>query len=564
MRTTDEAADEHQPFSFDDLVWIVADARIDGREDLVRTLNATGRDASLQRPDVELILHAYQVWGEACVEHLLGDFAFAIWDETKLRLFCARDHFGVKPFFYAQLGDCLVFSNTLNTVRLHPAVSDELNEQTIADFLLTGYNYENAATVFASILRLPAANTLVCTMNSLRMCNYWSLPVDGYIRYKRSGEYVEHFNELLYKAVADRIRNDCVAVSMSGGLDSTMIATATNNLLSADGQSNKLQAFTLVYDHLIPDRERHYSNLAAQSLGIPIHFLPLDNYGLYERWDRPELQASEPNDFPFSAFVFDYLSGMARHSRVRLTGEGGDSLLCPSESYFTRLLKNGRVDLLARYIGRHLWLHGQIPPLGFRSVVKRWLGRQQTWQWQYPVWFNQDFARQLNLRARLQQLEGEPPSIHPTRPEAYNQLNNGYWASYFEKWDPGMTRVPIEGRHPLFDPRLVEYLLAIPPIPWCVNKELFRVSMQGWLPDEIRYRKKSPLAGNAVYELLQQKGNEWVDNFSPTPMLEKFVDRRAIPKLVGEQDVNQLWLNIRPLGLNMWLQNFKLGDFNSN
>ena len=89
-------------------------------------------------PDSELILHAYAAWGEACVQHLRGDFAFAIWDARRKVLFCARDHFGVKPFYYAELDGVFIFSNTLDCVRLHPDVSGELNESAVADFLLFG------------------------------------------------------------------------------------------------------------------------------------------------------------------------------------------------------------------------------------------------------------------------------------------------------------------------------------------------------------------------------------------------------------------------------------------
>src|SRR5207344_3160791 len=109
--------------------------------------------------DVELILRAYLVWGEDFVEHLLGDFAFAIWDGPKQRLFCARDHLGVKPFFYAQVGQKLIFSSSLDCIRQHPAVSDRLNDLAIADFLLFDLNQDKATTSFADIQRVPPAHS---------------------------------------------------------------------------------------------------------------------------------------------------------------------------------------------------------------------------------------------------------------------------------------------------------------------------------------------------------------------------------------------------------------------
>jgi len=103
LRTTIEQAQEKQPLSLDSL-WITADARVDGRAELIEKLSGKGLEVSKNTPDAELLLKAYQVWGPDGVKHLLGDFAFAIWDGQKQRLFCARDHFGVKPFYYARVG----------------------------------------------------------------------------------------------------------------------------------------------------------------------------------------------------------------------------------------------------------------------------------------------------------------------------------------------------------------------------------------------------------------------------------------------------------------------------
>ena len=97
--TTFESRGERQPFTPDEDLWIVADARVDGRLELCRKLRSSGQDCRQGATDAELILHAYRAWGDECVRHLRGDFAFAIWDASRKRLLCARDHFGVKPFF---------------------------------------------------------------------------------------------------------------------------------------------------------------------------------------------------------------------------------------------------------------------------------------------------------------------------------------------------------------------------------------------------------------------------------------------------------------------------------
>ena len=128
LRTTRESENERQPLGLDGEVWITGDIRLDRRQELIDRLRASGRNLENDAPDVDLVFHAYRVCGEACLEQLSGDFAFAIWDCQHQRLFCARDQFGIVPFYYTEIGNGLIFSNHLNCLRLHPEVSDRLNE----------------------------------------------------------------------------------------------------------------------------------------------------------------------------------------------------------------------------------------------------------------------------------------------------------------------------------------------------------------------------------------------------------------------------------------------------
>ncbi|MGH9727001.1 MAG: asparagine synthetase B family protein, partial [Candidatus Acidiferrales bacterium] len=97
-----ESAHEHQPATIDGCTWVTADVRLDARRELVDALRSGGRDANLSNTDVQLLLQSYEVWGEGCVDHLLGDFAFAIWDARRQQIFCASDHFGIRPLYFAQ------------------------------------------------------------------------------------------------------------------------------------------------------------------------------------------------------------------------------------------------------------------------------------------------------------------------------------------------------------------------------------------------------------------------------------------------------------------------------
>ncbi len=272
LLTTADTANDEQPASLDGKFWITADARIDARAELIAQLHSTGSAVSLNDPDHQLILHAYRAWGPACVEHLLGDFCLAIWDGPQRRLFCARDHFGVKPFYYARVGGAFIFSNTLNCVRLHPDVSAKLNDRAIADFLLFDANQNMATTAFADIQRLPPAHTLECNGETISVRRYWTLPAPAEIKYKRQEEYVQHFNELFDLAVGDRLRTESASVLMSGGLDSSTVAASAQRIYARAGNTTGLHAYTDVYDQLIPHEERRYAGVVAKALRIPIHY----------------------------------------------------------------------------------------------------------------------------------------------------------------------------------------------------------------------------------------------------------------------------------------------------
>jgi asparagine synthase (glutamine-hydrolysing) len=556
LRTTPESQRETGPCTLDGAAWIAADARLDARAELIAAVQARGGDVSATATDPELILHAYGVWGESCLEHMLGDFSFALWDRRSRRLFCARDRFGVKPFFYALQGGCLTFSNTLDCVRLQPAVTDELNDRAIADFLLFDYNADLATTAFADIQRLPPAHSLTCSGTDLRLRRYWSLPACEPLEYKRRGDYVEQFRELLEVAVADRLRTDRAGVLMGGGLDSTTVAATAHAQLSRLSGRFDLRAYTQVYDRLIPHQERRFAGMVAEALRIPIHFLEADRYRLFERSSEPELRRPEPVQSPLLAAETDQLRQISQHSRVALTGYGGDpALACLLSSHARKRLRQRQFASLLREFAGFLMAEGRLSRLYLRSRLGRWMGMNR-WRSNYPVWLNEGLAQRLALPARWEQMNRSALPEGFVRPEAAEALLAPLWPALFEEYDPGVTGLPVEVRHPFFDQRLITYLLALPALPWCSDKELLRAATRGVLPDPVRLRPKSPLRGDPVAVLLARTDSAWVDRFEPAPALARYVVRSRIPAVAGEKDAWQLWVNLRPLSLNNWLQLF--------
>jgi len=127
------------------------------------------------------------------------------------------------------------------------------------------------------------------------------------------------------------------------------------------------------------------------------------------------------------------------------------------------------------------------------------------------------------------------------------------WPNLFEGYDAGVTGVPLEVRHPFFDLRLVDFLLALPALPWCSDKELLREAARGILPDAVRLRRKSPLLADPLVALLKRPESACVDSFEAVPELDRYVEQRLIPKVFGEKDPWSAWIHLRPLSLNSWL-----------
>jgi len=552
LRTTDESEHERQPFTLDGEVWIVADCRIDSRSELLERMGGTA--SLLLASDVELILRAYLQWGETCVGHLLGDFAFGIWDGRTRRLFCARDHMGIKPFYYAQVGPWLIFSNTLDCIRLHPNVSDKLNDLAIADFILFGVNQDNATTCFSDIRRLPPAHTITCAGSLLAIRRYWTLPVEEPVYYYRDQECIEHFRSLLNQAVSDRLRTRNVSVFMSGGLDSPALAATAKGLLNAPGA---VQAFTLVFDWLIPDSERQYADLMASHLGIPIHFFALDEDS---QWAIPGARTT-PEPIPDLSDPRPRLrchKQMSQHSRVALYGEGPDNALRYEwRSHLAWLASHKRWARLLLDLGKHVLAHKRLPllPTVPRILQQRRIRAGAFWTRDFPAWINPDLVERLHLRERwlAWSSESEAPSAHPVRPMGYSSLQIPAWQSLFEGFEPSYTGATLEVRHPYMDIRILSFLLRVPALPWCRSKFLLRQAMRGTAPEGVRRRPKVPLSKHPDYE---RAGLHGLPSVIPGPLLHGFAEPAHLPRNRPESMVN-FDVNIRFAALSHWLTEFQ-------
>jgi asparagine synthase (glutamine-hydrolysing) len=522
LRASAESGGERQPSTLGGGAWITADARIDGRDELARALRAHGRRVDASATDDQLILHAYGVWGEGCVEHLIGDFAFVIWDAVNRRLFCARDQFGVTPLYYATPPGGLVLSNALRSIRVHPAVSDELDERVIGDFLLRGRNMDVSATAFADIRALPPAHTLTWANDSARVRRYWNLPQeDELVRHQRSQDHVERFGTVFGQAVADRVRTEAIGTQLSGGLDSTSIAVTAHRVLKARGGPFDLRAYTVSFEWLIAEEERRYADQVAARIGLPVEYLVAEDYMTRAPDPAPRWVVPEPWGIVEQSQDYEVMRRASRFAPALLSGLGGDPLLA------TGLACAGwREVAWAAARGRHL------PRFGLRTAVRTRLAPPSAPT--VPDWINPAFARRIDLAARQEQIESLSRPA-PTR----DAMLSCFWVDVFRSAHEGAVGLPVKLVFPFFDLRLVQCVLETPRIPWRVDKRLLRETMRGALPEAVRMRPKTSLYRGTEgtdelhprYRLgSRAETRRWRKQLVSTPAMAEFVD---VPRLLA-------------------------------
>ena len=561
FRTLDESADAAQPLTLDGSVWIVGDVRLDDRAELVDRLRGAGCMADLSEPDLQLLLKTYTVWGDGCVERILGDFSFVLWDQERQRVFAARDHFGIRPLFYVDNDRILALSNTLECLRRHPAVDGGWDDLYLADALLFGWGQDPAASAFRQIRRLEAAHRLAWSDERLSREPYWELPCyTEPLRFRKPVEYVERFRDLLRTAVADRLRAPSVALELSGGVDSTCVAAAASDLCRTGQSAAFMHAWTLNSPQVLPhDREAEFAALAAGALGITHRIFNRDDYPLFhEKSGELVHPLSEPHDLTFLAGERDYGQAIRQHSRVLLTGHPGDGVLAGSPLHFQRLLIRGQW-------GRALWetvdyavSQGRLPPFGVRSRIKQYFGRQPAPP-EFPKWIRPDFAARLQLRDRWRQTHGwAPKPTNDLRQEAAQHLRYS-WGSILERYDASRFGVPIDVRHPLFDLRVVSFLLQIPPLPWLANKELIRQLWPASLPKEIRCRPKRPLQGDPLRGRLL-RGCVLPVKQAVAGVLANYIDLDQLPAISHEccsrYSSGICWMTARATSCGIWINQF--------
>jgi asparagine synthase (glutamine-hydrolysing) len=348
---------------------------------------------------------------------------------------------------------------------------------------------------------------------------------------------------------------------MSGGLDSTSVAAVAQQTAARSTSPLALRAYTLDYQPLFDDREGQLASAAAKFIGIPIEIQSGAFHLPFAGWNDHLPPMPEPCHDPFRHLYVTQNGQISQHARIVLNGYGGDGALTgQSWPYLRNLIRKRDFRALSKSFGRYVFEHGRIPPLrgGFRAAIKKKISPHDPTSG-YPTWIAPEFEKKMDLQERWHRLREPLDSTHPWYPKAHGILNGLFFSSILESEEPTWSGVPLVHRAPLLDIRLQRFLLRVPPVPLCINKELLRRALQGLLPKEVLRRVKTPFQGDQV--AMQMEKRLW----SPLPLApptgaihnfvawEKFIDR------IGAAAIYFPWADLRPVSLMHWLRPIETG-----
>jgi asparagine synthase (glutamine-hydrolysing) len=499
----------HQPIANeDDTVWIVFNGEIYNHAEIRLVLEAAGHRYKT-RSDTETIIHAYEQWGDACVEHLRGMFAFAIWDAAKRRLLLARDRLGVKPLYWAHAGERLLFGSEIKSILESRLIRAEADESRLPELLGTRY-LSGPETLFRGIHRLLPGHTLVFENGQVRINRYWDIPAgrtsDAGARLSER-DAVARFRELLREAVRIRLMADVpLGMFLSGGLDSSAIAALMAGLID-----RPLQTFSVAFKHRAFS-ELDYARQVSSAIRADAHEIVIDEQDFFGAMPRLIWHEDEPIAHPSSIPLYFVSELAGRHVKVVLTGEGADELLAGYGKY-PRALLNWRAATAYRMLPRPLrrFVAGQLVPR-LPAAVGRYASRSFVAMDRTPeAMFFDNFAG-IRLDGQRRLLSGRftgatlADAYGPSR--EYFDAPNGrstildrmlyadmktYLVELLMKQDQMSMAASIESRVPFLDHKLVEFAAALAPrlkLRGFTTKWILREAVKGVLPDAILSRPK--------------------------------------------------------------------------
>ena len=502
----------------DNSLWIVFNGEIFNYIELRSQLQSQGHIFRTSS-DTEVILHLFEEHGPDCLTRLNGQFAFAIWDATRRQLFLARDRLGVRPLFYTQVGNTLLFASEIKAILADQRVTAEL-DPVVVEQIFRFWAPSGSATVFREIFQLLPGHFLTADRHSLWVKQYWQQdfpPAEhfgtGVSNNDATEELAEELRSLLTDACRIRLRADVpVGAYLSGGLDSSIIASIVRRRTT-----NRLVTFSIAFSDQDFDESKCQKQMAAH-LGTEHHVLQTTYDQIGEAFPEVIWHTELPvmRTAPVPMFL---LSKLVRDTgfKVVLTGEGADEFLAgydifkenkirrfwarqPESNNRPLLLKKLYPDIggLAR---SHFDFLAAFFRLGLTDLASPWYSHAVRWHNNArTLRFFQEHVLQEKKESHLERLAANlPAAFNSWEPLARAQfLESSLFLSQYllsSQGDRMGMAHSIEGRFPFLDVRVVEFCNKLPPtlkLRCLDEKSLLKKAAQPFLPAEIRQRAKRP------------------------------------------------------------------------
>lgn len=563
LGVTPEAAHEQQPVSNElGTIRLVFDGRLDNRNELRDALRSAGR-ALRGTGDADLLLCAYETWGTDCVERLLGDFAFAIWDQPRRALICARDILGSRPLYVHQRGGLTVVASEVAPLMGHPSVRREPNEGFVAE-CLSGQIVHRSDTVWRDVSRLEPGHLLVAEDGRTSSRRYWQPDPRLEIRYQRDDEYGEHLAELLRAAIRPRLRTSGpLGVMLSGGLDSSSIVGALHQMDAVNG-FGPLRAYSIVDPGEEWDETPFIEAVAAKWPVQPRYVPPFLATPAHLSAEAVRVQDLPP--YPNGEMANTLLAAATDEGvRVLLTGLWSDEWFTGSFHYYADLLGGLRFKTLWQHLAAQpnrpdtfrprsmfrsmVW---PLVPPPVRRAVKWTLGRDAVAPWITPA-----LAKSVALADRLRPDAEQNPFPTHAKADSYAMAFSGGSIHASEAHERSVAHFGLDTRHPFGDRRVLEFGLALPEDQrWrgALTKYVLRSAAREWLPAEIRQRTTYGTASGVLCGIVRElvAGGLWQNSvmarrgWVDSAVLTRAFDQITALYVAGNERydelANRLWL----------------------
>jgi asparagine synthase (glutamine-hydrolysing) len=569
--------------SQDQSTWLIFNGEIYNFLELKRELEAS-KHTFTSRTDTEVLLQAYLQWGEDCLAHLEGMYAFAIWDARQRRLFCARDRLGIKPFYYAVASEHFLFASEIKALLSFPGLQAVADDENVLGFLVHGNCDYGERTAFRDVKALPAAHCLTLDLDTprLEVRRYWDLIPQPDSK-ASDAERIEGLRELLMETTRRHLISDVrIGSCLSGGLDSSTVVGVVGNIRRQHPEATtaigeRLHTFTSCWKYQEID-ERDYALAAARSVGADPHLVFPNPEGFWSHFE----DLAWHQDMPFSgaSYVAWCVMGAAREAGVKvlLDGQGGDEVFGGYAkfryAYLATLLRSGRLGRVVREIGATL-LQGDRYVLDIRggyrylpTCVRNFLRLDSVLKGALRANWDQVLSARSTPASRWWQNtssahNGESPGT-PLQRIQMDDILVDTLPQLLRMEDRFSMAFSLEARVPLLDHKLVEYGLSLPDHLKVNNgwsKFAVRQAMRGLLPEQVRLRKSKlgfpvPLRRWLARDLRVQIVRLLEDDLRCSRFVDTAAVRRWYKSASRTANSESLLGFFRVLSLEMWMRAF--------